>query len=242
MIVYMYKPLHTEILSFFDEVYVEVLEIPKRRGHSGNSFKKGSLGTDLVIMCEDIETQRLRLRHFTPNDADELHRIYSNPELFKYMSNEKPLLWEQTRTVINSIIESWQHYNFGVWALVDKRNQKLIGHCGLKYLENTLEVQIGYLLLKRYWGKGLATEAALASLKYGFEVMKLPKIVAVAKPENIASRRVMEKVGMKYEKDAYYYNNNVVYYSISREAYLSSTMALKCITKNKNLSTLLIAS
>jgi ribosomal-protein-alanine N-acetyltransferase len=242
MIVYIYKPLHTEILSFFDEVYVEVLEIPKRRGHSGNSFKKSSLETDLVIMCEDIETQRLRLRHFTPNDADELHRIYSNPELFKYMSNEKPLLWEQTRTVINSIIESWQHYNFGVWALVDKRNQKLIGHCGLKYLENTLEVQIGYLLLKRYWGKGLATEAAWASLKYGFEVMKLPKIVAVAKPENIASRRVMEKVGMKYEKDAYYYNNNVVYYSISREAYLSSTMALKCITKNKNLSTLLIAS
>lgn len=242
MIVYIYKPLHTEILSFFDEAYVEVLEIPERRGHSGNSFKKGSLGTDLVIMCEDIETLRLRLRHFTPNDADELHRIYSNPELFKYMSNEKPLLWEQTRTVINSIIESWQHYNFGVWALVDKRNQKLIGHCGLKYLENTLEVQIGYLLLKRYWGKGLATEAALASLKYGFEVMKLPKIVAVAKPENIASRRVMEKVGMKYEKDAYYYNNNVVYYSISREAYLSSTMALKCITKNKNLSTLLIAS
>lgn len=242
MIVYMYKPLHTEILSFFDEVYVEVLEIPERRGHSGNSFKKGSLGTDLVIMCEDIETQRLRLRHFTPNDADELHRIYSNPELFKYMSNEKPLLWEQTRTVINSIIESWQHYNFGVWALVDKRNQKLIGHCGLKYLENTLEVQIGYLLLKRYWGKGLATEAALASLKYGFEVMKLPKIVAVAKPENIASRRVMEKVGMKYEKDAYYYNNNVVYYSISREAYLSNTMALKCITKNKNLSNFRIAS
>lgn len=236
MIVYIYKPLHTEILSFFDEAYVEVLEIPERRGHSGNSFKKGSLGTDLVIMCEDIETQRLRLRHFTPNDADELHRIYSNPELFKYMSNEKPLLWEQTRTVINSIIESWQHYNFGVWALVDKRNQKLIGHCGLKYLENTLEVQIGYLLLKSYWGRGLGTEAASAVLKYGFEVANLPQIVAVAKPENIASRRVLEKVGLKYEKDAYFYENNVVYYSISREAYLSNVRPSMQAAKNKKVS------
>jgi ribosomal-protein-alanine N-acetyltransferase len=56
----------------------------------------------------------------------------------------------------------------------------------------------------------------LAALKYGFEIAKLQRVVAIAKPENMASRRVMEKVGMKYEKDAYYYNNNVVYYSITR--------------------------
>lgn len=173
----------------------------------------------------NIETRRLLLRHFTPNDADELYRIYSNPDLFKYMSNEKPLLREQTRAIINSLIENWQQHHFGVWAVVYKKHQKLIGHCGFKFLEKTGEVQMGYLLLKSYWGRGLATEAASAALKYGFEVAKLERIVAIAKSENIASRRVMEKVGMKYEKDAYYYNNNVVYYSSTREAYQLNAIA-----------------
>jgi ribosomal-protein-alanine N-acetyltransferase len=73
------------------------------------------------------------------------------------------------------------------------------------------------LLAKSYWGRGLATEAAEAALRFGFEIAKLERIVAIAKHENIASRRVMEKLGMKYEKDAYYYNNDVVYYSITNE-------------------------
>jgi ribosomal-protein-alanine N-acetyltransferase len=85
-----------------------------------------------------------------------------------------------------------------------------LGRCGFcVFLDNTSEVELGYLLDKSYWRRGLATEASHASLKYGFEVVKLDRIVAIAKPENIASRRVMEKVGMKYEKDAYFYNTNV---------------------------------
>jgi ribosomal-protein-alanine N-acetyltransferase len=128
-----------------------------------------------------------------------------------------------------------------VWAVVYKKDRKLIGHCGFKFLENTREIQIGYLLLPYYWGMGLGTEAASAALKYGFEVAKLERVVAVAKPENIASRRVMEKVGMKYEKNAYYYNNNVVYYSISRKAYRSNTIPL-CQTKKESLFNLLVPS
>ncbi len=182
----------------------------------------------------EIETDRLLLKQFTPDDADALYRIYRQPDLFKYMSNEKPLLWKQTEEVINSFRENWQKHNFGVWAVVYKKNQRLIGHCGLKFLENTSEVQVGYLLLKSYWGKGLGTEAASATLKYGFEVVKLERIVAVAKSENIASRRVMEKVGMKYEKDAYHYENDVVYYSISREVYLANAMPSKRTTRNEN--------
>ncbi len=190
---------------------------------------------------QEIETLRLRLRHFTPDDADELYHIYSYPELFKYMSNEKTLSWEQTVGVINSLTENWQQHQVGVWAVVYKKDRKLIGHCGFKFLENTQEIQIGYLLLPSYWGMGLGTEAASAALKYGFEGAKLERVVAVAKPENIASRRVMEKVGMKYEKDAYYYNNNVVYYSISRKAYRSNTIPL-CQTKKESLFNLLVPS
>lgn len=174
----------------------------------------------LTIMCKEIETRRLLLRQFTPNDVHALYRIYSNSELFKYMVNEiateKWLLWQQTKAIINSLIENWQKHQFGVWAVVDKKNQKLIGHCGFKFLEDTREVQIGYLLMKSYWCRGLATEASSAALKYGFEIAKFERVVAISKSENIASRRVMEKVGMKYEKDAYYYKNDVVYYSLTR--------------------------
>lgn len=184
----------------------------------------------------EIETERLLLRQFTMDDLDDLYFIYSHPDLSKYLSNEQPLRLDQTRAAINSIIESWQQHKFGVWAVVYKKERKLIGHCGLKFLENTPEVQIGYLLLKDYWRRGLGTEAAAAVLKYGFEVVKLERIVAIAKPENIASRRVMEKVGMKYEKDAYYYDNDVVYYSLLRQAYQLEALQLKALVRYEELT------
>ena len=184
----------------------------------------------------EIETERLLLRQFTMDDLDDLYFIYSHPDLSKYLSNEQPLRLDQTRAAINSIIESWQQHKFGVWAVVYKKHRKLIGHCGLKFLENTPEVQIGYLLLKDYWRRGFGTEAAAAVLKYGFDVVKLERIVAIAKPENIASRRVMEKVGMKYEKDAYFYENDVVYYSLSRQGYQLEALQLKDLGKYEELT------
>lgn len=106
-----------------------------------------------------------------------------------------------------------------MWAVVDKIKNKIIGRCGLCFLDNTPEVELGYLLDRAYWDQGLATEASKASLRFGFAELKLEKIVAIAHPENIASRWVMEKVGMKYEKEAHYYHTNVVYYSISNKEY-----------------------
>lgn len=179
------------------------------------------------MMDERMETLRLCLRHFTPADTDELHHIYSYPDLFKYMSNEKPIFREQTQALIHSLTDNWRYHKFGVWAIVSKQNQKLIGHCGFKFLEKTGEIQIGYLLHPHYWGRGLATEAATAALRYGFEVANFGRIVAIAKPENWASRCIMEKLGMDYKKDAYYYNTNVVYYSLSREEYQFKGIPLK---------------
>lgn len=183
-----------------------------------------------------IETPRLLLRRFTLDDLDDLYRIYNHPDLIKYISEKKPLCLEDTRAAINSTVQHWQKYRFGVSAVIHKTYQKLIGHCGLKFLENTSLVQLGYLLLPSYWGNGLGTEAAKAVLDYGFEVAALEKIVAIAKPENLASRRVMEKIGMNYEKDAYYYKNYVVYYSISRQAYRLKAEGFKCSVMNEDLS------
>ena len=171
----------------------------------------------------EIETARLYLRQFTPEDLDDLYRIYSDPEIMKYLTGVRTR--EATETAIHTMLKRWEENNFGMWALVHKRDRKMIGRCGLGFLDNTPEVELGYALDKVYWNQGLATEASFASLNYGFQILKLERIVAIARPENIASQRVIQKVGMKYEKNAHYYETDVVYYSISRESYHSQVFS-----------------
>jgi len=165
----------------------------------------------------EIETKRLRLRHFTLDDLDDLFRLYSDAEIMRYLSS--PRTKEQTQISLSKHIKQWQEYNFGMWAVNYKESDKMIGRCGLSFLENTPEVELGYVFDKPFWNMGLATEASLATLKYGFETVGLHRIVAIAKPENIASVRVIQKVGMKYEKNAHYYDVDVVYYALLRSAW-----------------------
>ena len=170
----------------------------------------------------EIETARLYLRQFTPDDLDDLYRIYSDPEIMKYLTGVRSR--EATEIAIHTMLKRWEENNFGMWAVVHKIDRKMIGRCGLGFLDNTPEVELGYVLNKLYWNQGLVTEASLASLNYGFEILQLDRIVAIARPENIASQRVIQKVGMKYEKNAHYYETDVVYYSISRESYQSKVV------------------
>ncbi|MBU7582310.1 MAG: GNAT family N-acetyltransferase [Nostoc sp. TH1S01] len=164
----------------------------------------------------EIETPRLRLRRFVTDDFDDLCRIYSDTEVMKYLS---PRNKEQTQASLHKHIQHWQQHNFGMWAVVHKDNGKLIGRCGLGFLENTPEVELGYVFDKSYWNMGIGTEAATATINYGFAEAKLNRIVAIAHPENIASVRVIQKVGMKYEKNAHFYNVDVVYYALNQEAW-----------------------
>lgn len=165
----------------------------------------------------EIETTRLRLKYFNLADLDDLYHIYSNPEVMKYVGKGARTK-DETLTALVSMIEHWKH-GFGMWAIIHKDSNKFIGRCGLCFLDTTPEIELGYTLDKPYWNMGLATEASLAILKYGFEQIGLKRIVAIAKPENIASQRVMQKVGMKFEKNARYYNSDIVYYAIYRTYY-----------------------
>ncbi len=170
----------------------------------------------------EIETARLRLRQYTLDDLDALARIVSNPEVMKYSSRgpiPKDKVKQVTQEILEFFLKHWQQHKFGVWAANDKQTNQLIGHCGLNFLPNSPEVEVLYRFDQFYWNQGIATEATKASLRYGFEEVKLERIVAITAPEHIASRRVMEKAGLKYEKDAYFYNLDVVYYALSREKY-----------------------
>ena len=165
----------------------------------------------------EIETSHLRLRMFTPDDLDALALITGDAEVMKYLGTSGARTREKTKNTIDAILRHWNEHGFGIWAVDHKADQKLIGWCGLQMLEKTPEIEVAYLLAQAYWNQGLATEAARAAIEYGFRELKLPRIVAIARPENTGSYRVMEKVGMKYERDAHFYNVDVVYYAIENK-------------------------
>lgn len=111
---------------------------------------------------------------------------------------------EEARSNIQKHIENYYNkYGFGLWATVLKDNNCLIGRCGLLYpeIEGTKDLEIAYLLDCNYWGKGLATEAARSIVKIGFGKYKFNRIIAVINPDNTASIRVAEKIGMNYERE-----------------------------------------
>ena len=114
----------------------------------------------------------------------------------------------------------WDREKLGFCAVIEKETDKFLGWCGIWRLQETNELEVGYAIEKAYWGKGFATEAAEKFIEYAFENIKPDKIVAVAEPKNLASRRVMEKLGMKFVKIAKFYERELVQYALSRETNL----------------------
>lgn len=163
-----------------------------------------------------IETERLTLRMFAPEDAEDFHRIWNDPVVMKYIDGWRPTL-EEARAGMTRLVQHWRKHGFGQWAVLLKEEGKIIGYVGFKHLDKTPEVELLYGIDEPYWNKGYTTEAARACLRYIFENTGLQRVVALAEPENIGSWRVMEKLGMKREKIATYYNQELVYYAILRE-------------------------
>ena len=166
-----------------------------------------------------IETTRLRLRGFTEYDLDALAEIYADPDVMRFMPGGKPVPRERVAASIARMINYWREHDFGLWAVEEKESGRLVGRAGLVHLDNTPEIEVGYLFAKDRWGKGYATEAARAALDFGFTELGLARIVAITEPENIASQRVLEKLGMRFERNARYYDLDVLYFSIPRGRY-----------------------
>jgi len=159
---------------------------------------------------------------FSRDDLDDLSRIYADTEVMRYLSGH-PLTREETAGWLDYFVAGWDDYGFGWWAVVLKDREELIGHCGLQFIHVTPEIEVTYGLAAAHWLKGLASEAARACLRYGFEQLKLGRIYALADPGNIGSHRVMERIGMKYDRTEYYkddlFEGDLIYYVISREEY-----------------------
>jgi len=141
------------------------------------------------------ETARLRLRAFEPDDAEAFFRLNSHPDVIRYTGEPACESVAAAEAGIRAYPD-WKKYGIGRWAAWDKGTNEIIGFAGLKYLADLDEVDLGYRFLPQHWGKGLATEASIVCLAYGFETLGLRRIVGLTMPENRASMRVLEKVGM----------------------------------------------
>ncbi len=165
-----------------------------------------------------FETPRLLLREFDVSDARALYELNSDPEVMRYTGDKPFSSIAEAETFVQDY-DAYKKQGFGRWAVISKASGQLIGWCGLKRNEKDL-VDIGFRFFRDQWGKGYATEAAKATLDYGFEVLGLEQIIGRAARENAASLRVLEKLGMVYWKeDTCMGIDNSLYYKIDREQY-----------------------
>ena len=162
-------------------------------------------------------TERLILRAMSIDDADAFYALNSHPEVMRH-TGEPPLdSVDDARNAIENYAD-FRTIGYGRWGCYLKESEKLIGFCGLKYLDDLKEVDLGYRLLPEYWGRGLATEACLASVAFGFDVLKLDRIIGLVLPENAASIRVLEKVGMGPDGEVDYDGHLAMRYAMTNKS------------------------
>lgn len=166
-----------------------------------------------------LETERLFIRKFAPEDLPRLIEMRSDPEVNVYLGGTKMQNPESLAKRIEFYMNCFEKYGFAMSAMIWKETDEIIGWSGLQPLDETEEIEVGYGMIKDFWGKGIALEAARAWLEFGFHQKNLERIVAVAYPENKNSWRIMERLGMRYEKTEPHYGAECVFYAISREEF-----------------------
>lgn len=167
-----------------------------------------------------IETDRLIIRPFTTDDLGKLIEMRSDPDVNKYLGGTRLQNPGSIAKRLNVYVSTQEKYGFSACAVLWKETGEMVGWGGLMPLEESGDIEVGYGFIKRFWGIGLGTELSRAWLEYAFNDAGLERIVAVAVPENFASRHIMEKVGMRYEKNAIHYDEDCVFYAITRDEFL----------------------
>lgn len=149
----------------------------------------------------ELETRRLLLRQITPGDTEELFSLFSDDEVTEYMDIPSLTHIVQMEHLLLSMFERWDEQQSIRWGIVTKHNNALVGTCGYNewVREYGYRGEIGYELMKRYWGQGIMSEALRAIIAYGFEWMQLNRIQAMVTPGNDRSINLLRKLGFQYE-------------------------------------------
>jgi ribosomal-protein-alanine N-acetyltransferase len=169
----------------------------------------------------ELRTPRLILRPFREDDIDRLAELTANPDFMRFTLG--PYTREQTQGALDKFLSREKAGLPSPFAVVLRENTEVLGYCGfLEHPEVPGEVEIGYRLDPVHWNRGLITEAARAVRDHAFEDLKLPRIISLIHPENIPSRRVAEKNGMKVEKEITFRGFPTLVYAITREEWLAN--------------------
>ena len=163
-----------------------------------------------------IETARLALRPFRMRDLGALHALFIDPGVRRYLLDDQIVSRDWVANEIRTSEEQFARRGFGLWSIFLQGDDAPAGFCGYRYYHQPPELQLIYGLAPAYWHRGLASEAARAMIRCGFEEHGFHTVVAAADPPNAASIRVMEKVGMTFEKRVVVDGLDTVYYRLAR--------------------------
>lgn len=169
---------------------------------------------------QTIDTARLVLRPMQREDVPAYAAIRADPEVIRWLPGGSEKAGEAeaiSAQRIPAFLEHWRTHGFGIWGVFERRGGALIGHCGLNRVEDFGEVELLYALARRVWGQGLAGEAARAALDFGFGPAGLKRLIGLVRPENTASRKVLERLGMAYRHDVSFAGMRVRYYQKDRD-------------------------
>lgn len=199
----------------------EEFEIPPIGPHvvmerpvTGGDAARG-LGPDPA--AERVETPRLVLRRWRPDDLDAFARINADEETMATVGPSRALSYEESARALDGLIGHWETHGFGLWAVEEAESGRVIGRAGLWHPPDWPDVEAGWLLVRDRWGRGLATEAARASLAYGFGQRRLDRVGSIIRPGNVASERVATRVGMRLHGDTTWRGNAVRTYRLTRQ-------------------------
>lgn len=169
-----------------------------------------------LITNKVLQTERMVLRRMEMADVDDLMGIFSDPVAMRYYPGTKSR--QEAEEWVRRVQESYRDHGFGLWVAVLEDSGEFAGQCGptVQEVEGKEEVEIGYLFLRRYWDRGLATETARAVRDHGFHTLGYERLVSLIDPANLASRRVAEKVGLTLEKEVWKWNKEICVYAIHK--------------------------
>lgn len=166
-----------------------------------------------------LETERLILDPWQSADWTELRPIAIDPEVMRHITGGIPWSDERIRSFVEGQVSLFRERGFCRWKLIEKASGKVIGFCGVGRWRDSEYLEIGWWLARLYWGHGLATEAAKTALHDAFERIRLDRVISIARPENLASTRIMEKLGLQWELELESEGVRLVQYAIDREQY-----------------------
>jgi [ribosomal protein S5]-alanine N-acetyltransferase len=166
-----------------------------------------------------LETERLVLHPLSEADLDALHRISNDLLVRRYLWDGEPVSIVTIEVIFAQSVREFAEKGVGLFGIRLRGEEKLLGLCGFRSLENTVEIELAYELSPECWGRGLATEASRACLHYAFEKVGLERVVAGVEPQNVASIKVIEKLGMRYAGEIVPAQVGTPYFALSQKDY-----------------------